>query len=87
MSTELFEQGLSPGLQRARAPFRTRNAITGSLIGLFVAGVYVYSIRAVQQDNFQELDEEAKALLQARMSDATVKPGSDTTADPTSRKV
>ncbi|KAI5124849.1 hypothetical protein M0805_007283 [Coniferiporia weirii] len=64
--------GLSPGLQRARAPFRTRNAITGLLIGAFVVGVWAYSIRAVRQDTFEDLDEEAKALLDSRRTAVAV---------------
>lgn len=59
-------QGLSPGLQRARAPFRTRNAITGLTIGAFVFGVWAYSISAVKQDTFEDLDEEAKGLVASR---------------------
>ncbi|THH12378.1 hypothetical protein EW145_g37 [Phellinidium pouzarii] len=66
-------KGLSPGLQRARAPFRTRNAVTGILIGAFVVGVWAYSIRAVKQDTFDDLDEEAKALLDSRMTDERVR--------------
>ncbi|PAV21053.1 hypothetical protein PNOK_0368000 [Pyrrhoderma noxium] len=60
--------GLSPGLQRARAPFRTKNTITGLAIGSFVVGVWAYSISAVKQDTFEDLDDEAKALLAARLA-------------------
>ncbi|EJD01347.1 uncharacterized protein FOMMEDRAFT_169486 [Fomitiporia mediterranea MF3/22] len=75
-------KGLSPGLQRARAPFRTRNAITGLTIGAFVVGVWAYSISAVKQDTFEDLDEEAKELLAARMKDERIRnsTGSGTTA-------
>ncbi|KAH8118431.1 hypothetical protein DFH11DRAFT_1874602 [Phellopilus nigrolimitatus] len=66
-------KGLSPGLQRARAPYRVRNAITGLLIGTFAVGVWAYSIRAVKQDTLEDLDEEAKAFLDARMADEKVK--------------
>ncbi|KAL5487959.1 hypothetical protein ACEPAI_6067 [Sanghuangporus weigelae] len=65
--------GLSPGLQRARAPFRTRNTITGLAIGAFVVGVWAYSISAVKQDTFEDLDEEAKELLAARMADERIR--------------
>lgn len=58
--------GLSPGLQRARAPFRVRNAVTGILVGTFAVSVWAYSIRAVKQDTFEDVDEEAKAMLSAR---------------------
>lgn len=48
---------VSEGLKRARRPFRTRNWITGSLITAFAASVYFYSIRAVAQDDFSDLDQ------------------------------
>ena len=53
---------MSPGLQRARAPFRLRNALTGLVLGGFAAGVWVYSLRAVKQDEFEDADEEAREL-------------------------
>lgn len=53
---------MSPGLQRAREPFRLRNALTGLGLGLFAFGIYSYSISAVKQDVFDDIDEEAKAL-------------------------
>jgi cytochrome c oxidase assembly factor 3 len=53
---------MSPGLKRARAPFRVRNAITGTLIAAFAVTVWAYSISAVKQDNFDDVDEEARAL-------------------------
>jgi len=54
---------MSPGLRRARAPFRVRNAITGLVIASFAVGVWAYSISAVKQDNFDDVDEEAKTLV------------------------
>jgi cytochrome c oxidase assembly factor 3 len=39
-----------------------RNALTGIGLGLFAFGVYSYSISAVKQDVFDDIDEEAKAL-------------------------
>ncbi|KAH8096678.1 hypothetical protein BXZ70DRAFT_1032552 [Cristinia sonorae] len=53
---------MSPGLQRARAPFRVRNAITGLVLAGFATGVWAYSISAVKQDDFSDIDEEAKVL-------------------------
>lgn len=58
--------GISPGLQRARRPFLLSNIITGSVISLFVVGIWAYSIRAVRQDVFDDVDEEAKALTQEK---------------------
>lgn len=56
---------MSPGLQRARAPFRFRNAITGLILAGFGVGVWAYSISAVKQDDFSDVDEEARALMRA----------------------
>lgn len=53
---------MSPGLQRARAPFRVRNAFTGAAIAALVVGVWAYSIAAVKQDSFADVDEEARIL-------------------------
>jgi len=57
--------GISPGLQRARRPFRFRNAATGIAIASFVVGVWAYSISAVKQDVFDDVDEEARVLNSA----------------------
>ncbi|KAI0751057.1 hypothetical protein C8Q80DRAFT_1118954 [Daedaleopsis nitida] len=54
---------MSPGLQRARAPFRLRNALTGVALAGFAVGVWAYSIGAVKQDVFDDVDEEARALM------------------------
>jgi len=56
---------MSPGLLRARAPYRFKNAITGITIFGFCVGVWAYSISAVKQENFDDIDEEAKALVAA----------------------
>ncbi|KAG1806470.1 uncharacterized protein HD556DRAFT_314983 [Suillus plorans] len=56
---------MSPGLQRARAPFRLQNAITGLVLAGFGVGVWAYSISAVKQDDFSDVDEEARALMRA----------------------
>jgi len=61
---------MSPGLQRARAPFRIRNAITGLVLAGFGVGVWAYSISAVKQDDFSDVDEEAKAMMLAGRGDA-----------------
>lgn len=55
-------QQMSPGLLRARAPFKVRNALTGVTIAVLVVGVWAYSIAAVKQDSFADVDEEAKIL-------------------------
>lgn len=63
---------MSPGLQRARAPYFVRNAITGFVLGAFGIGVYAYSISAVKQDIFDDVDEEARAMASAGR---TTEPG------------
>jgi cytochrome c oxidase assembly factor 3, fungi type len=64
---------MSPGLKRARDPFRVKNALTGLGIAAFCVGVWAYSISAVKQDVFDDLDEEAKALAGARDNENTDK--------------
>lgn len=53
---------MSPGLRRAREPYRVKNAILGISLAAFAVGVWAYSIRAVKQDVFDDLDEEVAAL-------------------------
>ncbi|CAE6477266.1 unnamed protein product [Rhizoctonia solani] len=53
--------GMSPALKRARQPFALKNAITGTAIAAFAVGVWAYSISAVKQDNFDDIDAEANA--------------------------
>ncbi|PPR05215.1 hypothetical protein CVT26_012291 [Gymnopilus dilepis] len=53
---------MSPGLKRAREPFRVKNALLGLALAAFAVGVWGYSISAVKQDVFDDVDEEAEAL-------------------------
>ncbi|PPQ67573.1 hypothetical protein CVT25_012068 [Psilocybe cyanescens] len=53
---------MSPGLKRAREPYRVKNAILGLSLAAFAVGVWAYSISAVKQDVFDDVDEEAEAL-------------------------
>lgn len=48
-----FRQG--PALIRARKPYLLRNALTG--LGLFavVSGVYVWTLKAVGQEDFEDV--------------------------------
>ncbi|KAI8447699.1 hypothetical protein BY996DRAFT_6420672 [Phakopsora pachyrhizi] len=46
---------MSPALLRARAPFRSKNLLTGAGIVSFTFGVYFYSIAAVKQDDFSDV--------------------------------
>ncbi|KAJ7265363.1 hypothetical protein B0H12DRAFT_196061 [Mycena haematopus] len=65
---------MSPGLLRARRQFRTPNMVAGALLLTFVAGVFYYSMAAVKQDVFDDLDEEARrrAVLDAKRSALSV---------------
>jgi cytochrome c oxidase assembly factor 3 len=56
---------MSPGLQRARAPYRWKNAISGLILGAIGVGIYSYSINAVKQDKFDDVDEEARELRES----------------------
>src|ERR1700733_9037899 len=49
---------MSPGLLRAREPYRVRNALTGIALGAFAFGIWAYSISAVKQDIFDDVDAE-----------------------------
>jgi cytochrome c oxidase assembly factor 3, fungi type len=53
---------MSPGLKRAREPYRVKNAIMGLTLGAFAVGIWAYSINAVKQDVFDDIDEEARAM-------------------------
>ncbi|CAA7258518.1 unnamed protein product [Cyclocybe aegerita] len=53
---------MSPGLRRAREPYRVKNALLGLTLGAFAVGVWAYSISAVKQDVFDDVDAEAEAL-------------------------
>lgn len=53
---------MSPGLMRAREPYKWRNAATGVVMAGFAAGAWAYSMNAVKQDTFEDVDEEARAL-------------------------
>ena len=56
---------MSTGLMRAREPYRVKNALTGLAIGSFIVGVWLYSMSAVKQDNLDDVDEEARAMVRA----------------------
>ncbi|KAJ8453640.1 hypothetical protein ONZ45_g19631 [Pleurotus djamor] len=59
---------MSPGLKRAREPFRFRNALTGLILAGFAVGVWGYSISAVKQDVFDDIDDEARELTKSGKS-------------------
>ncbi|CAJ2512863.1 Uu.00g009820.m01.CDS01 [Anthostomella pinea] len=45
----------SPALIRARKPYIFKNAIVGSAVASFAIGVYIYTIRAIGQDEFDDV--------------------------------
>lgn len=53
---------MSPGLKRAREPYRLKNTIMGLTLGAFAISIWAYSISAVRQDVFDDVDEEARAM-------------------------
>ncbi|KAF8558731.1 hypothetical protein OG21DRAFT_1503687 [Imleria badia] len=63
---------MSPGLLRARAPFRLQNALTGLVLAGFATAVWAYSIRAVKQDDFSDVDDEAREMMKGKDTAASV---------------
>ncbi|KAK7533673.1 hypothetical protein BKA81DRAFT_410562 [Phyllosticta paracitricarpa] len=45
----------SPALVRARQPYLIKNVLTGAAIFGFAIGVYAFTIRAVAQDDFDDV--------------------------------
>ncbi|OCL03762.1 hypothetical protein AOQ84DRAFT_347182 [Glonium stellatum] len=45
----------SPALIRARQPYLIKNVLTGAAIFAFTVGVYAFTIRAVSQDEFEDV--------------------------------
>lgn len=66
---------MSPGLLRARAPFRLQNAITGLVLAGFATAVWAYSIRAVKQDDFSDVDDEAREMMKGKETTASTSMG------------
>ncbi|KAF8938834.1 hypothetical protein EDD21DRAFT_369038 [Dissophora ornata] len=66
--TSYYEQGFrrSPALERATAPFRVRNALTGAGIVVFCVSVYAYSIVAVRQDDFSDIQLPAHLIAEQK---------------------
>ncbi|KAI1170534.1 hypothetical protein F4777DRAFT_107556 [Nemania sp. FL0916] len=45
----------TPALIRARKPYLLKNAIVGTLVTSVAVGVYIYTIRAIGQDDFEDV--------------------------------
>lgn len=71
---------MSPGLVRARRQFFVPNLITGTAIAAFAIGVWAYSISAVKQDTFDDVDDQAKALNGFSNAATTNSTSSDVTS-------
>ncbi|KAH9077051.1 hypothetical protein EDB83DRAFT_2347958 [Lactarius deliciosus] len=70
---------LSPGCISSCTPQMSRgvkNAITGLAISSFAVGVWLYSMSAVKQDNFDDVDEEARAMVMSGVKDSSKDGGS-----------
>ncbi|KAF8961068.1 hypothetical protein BDZ97DRAFT_1664914 [Flammula alnicola] len=63
---------MSPGLKRAREPYRLKNALLGITLGAFAVGIWAYSISAVKQDVFDDVDEEVQVLASTSTSQGVV---------------
>lgn len=62
-TSHLDIQQMSPGLMRARAPYKVPNVITGVALACFATGAWIYAMNAVKQDTFEDVDEEAKSMI------------------------
>ncbi|KAJ4394271.1 hypothetical protein N0V93_003488 [Gnomoniopsis smithogilvyi] len=49
------QKGQSAALLRARRPYLVKNAVTGLAMFGLAAGVYMYTIKAVGQDEFEDV--------------------------------
>ncbi|WVR03129.1 hypothetical protein IAU60_000119 [Kwoniella sp. DSM 27419] len=58
--------GMSPSLNRARKPFVLTNVLIGSTLFAFAVGVYWYSISAVKQDDFSDVEDLLPPLEERR---------------------
>jgi cytochrome c oxidase assembly factor 3 len=72
---------MSPGLQRARAPFRVQNALLGVGVAAVAIGIWYYSISAVRQETFDDLDAEARALARPAGTNVGLSPAGAGSAD------
>src|ERR1700761_5977812 len=64
---------MSSGLLRARQEYRVPNALTGLTLALFIGAVWAYSIRAVKQENFDDIDQEARQMALRHSPSASAK--------------
>jgi cytochrome c oxidase assembly factor 3 len=54
-STYYKNSRMTPALERARKAYLVPNILTGVCIFSFVIGVYAYTIKAVAQDEFEDV--------------------------------
>lgn len=65
----------SAALIRARRPYLVKNALTGVGIFAFAIGVYAFTIRAVAQDEFEDVTVPDAAVQLPRAGASTVTSG------------
>lgn len=63
---------MSRGMRRARELYLLRNTIAGALLFGFIVSVYGYSMGAVKQESFDDVDE--LALVQSMNQNTSTKP-------------
>lgn len=61
LTISAYQLTVSPGLARARRPFRVQNLLVGGAILGFTFFVYGWSIRAVKQDDFSDIESPSEA--------------------------
>ena len=63
-----------PQAPNARAPFRLQKVLTGVVVTGFATAVWAYSIRAIKQDDFSDVDEEAREMMKGKMTMGAASP-------------
>ncbi|KAI5865161.1 hypothetical protein GGS23DRAFT_594708 [Durotheca rogersii] len=56
-SSSYYDKGYrqSPALIRARRPYFFKNVVVGTAVAAFAVGVYIYTINAIGQDEFEDV--------------------------------
>lgn len=59
---------MSESLKRARKIYRARNLVTGAIMFSIVCGSFAYTLKAMSQDDFSDLDEKPVVLRGGKMA-------------------
>jgi len=74
-----YRQG--PALIRARSPYLIKNTLTGLGLAGLVVGIYVYTIRAIKSDDFEDAALPAPSpIAPAAVAPVAQRTGATTTA-------